>query len=254
MGTHLGPDAKSHDFHDFWSSPARFKGKPLPRKVFLNIAWGGIYNYCCAFGPRQVILRSCSFLSPSSFFLLLYWLHASFLLFVLPFFVCSFIDCIFWLVFVMLLFVSLFVLLTCFLVWYFFDWFVCLLACCFVSLLSLCSIQLAFSSRYSLRGRSARVSCLRFSYFVNALRVSRAVTRLTVYCPHRVRDISKSFNSFSIRIIFLDTMYYFASDGESLRSLASLWLEFLMSQGRHVGTHLGQNPKSHDFHDFSRKP
>ena len=51
-----------------------------------------------------------------------------------------------------------------------------MLACCFVSLLSLCSIQLAFSSRYSLRGRSARVSCFRFSYFVNALRVFRAVT------------------------------------------------------------------------------
>ena len=92
----------------------------------------------------------------------------------------------FWLVFVRLLFVSLFVLLTCFFVWYFFDWFVCVLACCFVSLLSLCSIQLAFSSRYSLRGRSARVSCFRFSYFVNALRVSRAVTRLTVYRPHRI--------------------------------------------------------------------
>ena len=42
-------------------------------------------------------------------------------------------------------------------------------------------------------------------------------------------------------------MYYFASDGESLRSVASLWLEFLMSQGRHVGTDLGQNPKIHDF-------
>ena len=146
---------------------------------------GGIYNYCWAFGPRQVILRSCLFFILLCF-LLRYWLHASFLLFVLPFFVCLFIDFIFWLVFVRLLFVSLFVLLTCFFVWYFFDWFVCLLACCFVSLVSLCAIQLAFSSRYSLRGRSARVSCFRFSYFVNALRVSRAVTRLTVYRPHRV--------------------------------------------------------------------
>ena len=42
-------------------------------------------------------------------------------------------------------------------------------------------IELASSSRDSLRGRSARVS-----FFVNALRVSRAVTRLTVYRPHRV--------------------------------------------------------------------
>ena len=85
MGTHLGPDAKSHDFHGFRPSPARFKpdfslsaaparnvqilsGKPLPRKVFLNIAWSGIYNYCCAFGPRQVILRSCLFFLPLRFF------------------------------------------------------------------------------------------------------------------------------------------------------------------------------------------
>ena len=45
-------------------------------------------------------------------------------------------------------------------------------------------------------------------------------------------------------------MYYFASDGESLRSVASLELEFCMSEGRHVGTHFGRNPESHDFHDF----
>ena len=63
MGTQFGQNPKSHDFHDFRGSPARFKpdfslsaaparnvqilsGKPLPRKVFLNIAWGVIYNYC----------------------------------------------------------------------------------------------------------------------------------------------------------------------------------------------------------------
>ena len=38
MGTHLGPDAKSHDFNDFGSSPARFKEDfplraTLPRNV-----------------------------------------------------------------------------------------------------------------------------------------------------------------------------------------------------------------------------
>ena len=27
-----------------------------------------------------------------------------------------------------------------------------------------------------------------------------------------------------------------------------------MSEGRHVGTHFGQNPKSHDFHDFRGSP
>ena len=62
-------------------------------------------------------------------------------------------------------------------------------------------------------------------------------------------DISKSASSY-LRIIFPDTLYYFASDGESLRSLASLQLEFLMRGGRHVGTHFGRNPESHDFHDF----
>ena len=50
------------------------------------------------------------------------------------------------------------------------------------------SIQLAFSSRDSLRGRSFRVSYVCFCYFSNVLRVSRAVTRLTVYRPHRVID------------------------------------------------------------------
>ena len=35
-------------------------------------------------------------------------------------------------------------------------------------------------------------------------------------------DISKSYNSFQLRIIFPDTLSYFASDGESLRSVASL--------------------------------
>ena len=49
-------------------------------------------------------------------------------------------------------------------------------------------------------------------------------------------------------------MYYLASDGESLRSVASLQLEFLMSQVGYVTTHFGQNPESHDFHDFRGSP
>ena len=57
MGTQFGQNPKSHDFHDFWSSPARFKedfsrsatlprnvqilsGKPLPRKVFFEHCLG----------------------------------------------------------------------------------------------------------------------------------------------------------------------------------------------------------------------
>ena len=49
-------------------------------------------------------------------------------------------------------------------------------------------------------------------------------------------------------------MYYFASDAESLRSVASLQLEFLKREGRHMGSHFGQNPKSNDFHDFRGSP
>ena len=106
---------------DFSRSASLFFGKPLPQKVFLNIAWGGIYNYCCAFGPRQVILRSCLFFLPLRFFccftdFMLYFFFS----FCLSSFVCLLILC-FGLFFVRLLFVSLFVLLTCFFVWYFFD-------------------------------------------------------------------------------------------------------------------------------------
>ena len=45
-------------------------------------------------------------------------------------------------------------------------------------------------------GSSLVYSIVRF--LLNALRVSRAVTRLTVYRPHRVLIFSKSFKSFSI--------------------------------------------------------
>ena len=41
-------------------------------------------------------------------------------------------------------------------------------------------------------------------------------------------NISKSLNSFSLRIIFPNTLRYKDSTGESLRSLASLCLEFCM--------------------------
>ena len=48
--------------------------------------------------------------------------------------------------------------------------------------------------------------------------------------------------------------FYCASDGDSLRSVASLWLEFLMRQGGDVTTHFGQSPESHNFHDFLGSP
>ena len=75
-------------------------------------------------------------------------------------------------------------------------------------------------------------------------------TDIFVYFRWFIENISKSPNSISLPRIFPDTLLYSASDGESLRSVASLWLEFLMRQGGHVGTHFGRNPESHDFHDF----
>ena len=181
MGSQFGQNPKSHDFHDFWSSPARFKedfsrsaaparnvqilsGKPLPRKVFLNIAWGGIYNYCCAFGPRQVILRSCLFFLPLRFFccftdfMLRFFFSfclSSFVCLLILFFGLFLLGCCSWLCLFCLL-VSLFGIFSI-------DLFVCLLVALFLCCRCACSIQLAFSSRYSLRGRSARVSCFRLS-------------------------------------------------------------------------------------------
>ena len=42
MGTHLGPDPKGHDFHDFGSSPAGFKEDfplraTLPRNIKISL-------------------------------------------------------------------------------------------------------------------------------------------------------------------------------------------------------------------------
>ena len=65
-----------------------------------------------------------------------------------------------------------------------------------------------------------------------------------------IEDFSRSPNSISLGRIFRGTIIYDASDGASLRSLASLWLEFCKRQGRHVGTQFGRNPESHDFNDF----
>ena len=45
-------------------------------------------------------------------------------------------------------------------------------------------------------------------------------------------------------------MDYFASDGVSLMSVASLWLEFCMRVGRVWETNFNENLKNHENHDF----
>ena len=73
---------------------------------------------------------------------------------------------------------------------------------------------------------------------------------LFVYFTWLIRDFSRSASLFLLPRIFPDTLSHDGSDGESLRSVASLQLEVCMSEVRHVGTHFGRNPESHDFHDF----
>ena len=75
-------------------------------------------------------------------------------------------------------------------------------------------------------------------------------TDIFVYFRWFIENFSRSPSSISLPRIFRGTIIYDASDGASLKSLASLYLEFCNGQGRHVGTKFGQNPKSHDFHDF----
>ena len=71
-----------------------------------------------------------------------------------------------------------------------------------------------------------------------------------IYFRWLIQDFSRSVNSFELFRIFPDTLYHNGSDGESLSSVASLQLENLKREGRHMGTHFGRNPESHDFHDF----
>ena len=52
------------------------------------------------------------------------------------------------------------------------------------------------------------------------------------YLVTSFRNISKSLNSFWLRIIFSDTLKYQESDGESLRSVAALYIEILKEEGR----------------------
>ena len=79
-------------------------------------------------------------------------------------------------------------------------------------------------------------------------------TIIFIYFGRLIQDFSRSVNSFELSRIFPDTLYHNGSDGESLRSVAFLWLEKIGSRGRHMGTHLGPDAKSHDFHDFGSSP
>ena len=63
-------------------------------------------------------------------------------------------------------------------------------------------------------------------------------------------DYEKFTSLFWLRIIFPWTLKYKESIGESLRSVASLWLQFCIVQGRHMGPYFGPDPESHHFHDF----
>ena len=75
-------------------------------------------------------------------------------------------------------------------------------------------------------------------------------TDIFIYFRWFIENISRSLSTILFPRIFRGTIIYDASYGASLKSLASLYLEFCNGQGRHVGTKFGQNPKSYDFHDF----
>ena len=77
-------------------------------------------------------------------------------------------------------------------------------------------------------------------------------THIFVYFRWFIENISRSPSSILLPRIFRGTIIYDATDGISLRSLASLWLEFCMIHGRLGGTDFRQNSKSHYFHDFLR--
>ena len=57
-------------------------------------------------------------------------------------------------------------------------------------------------------------------------------TDIFIYFRWFIENMSKSPNSISLPRIFPDTLLYSASDGESLRSVASLQLEFCMCEVR----------------------
>ena len=66
---------------------------------------------------------------------------------------------------------------------------------------------------------------------------------LFIYLRWLIQDFSRSVNSFELSRIFPDTLYHNGSDGESLRSVASLQLENLNWEGPNMQATLGQMPK-----------
>ena len=77
---------------------------------------------------------------------------------------------------------------------------------------------------------------------------------LFVYFRWLIQDFSRSASLFLLPQIFPDTLYHDGSDGESIRSVASLQLENLKRVGRNMQPHFGRNAKSHDFHGFRPSP
>ena len=66
---------------------------------------------------------------------------------------------------------------------------------------------------------------------------------LFIYFRWFIQDFSRSVNSFELSRIFPDTLYHNGSDGESLRSVASLQLQNLKREGRNMQATLGQVQK-----------
>ena len=64
-----------------------------------------------------------------------------------------------------------------------------------------------------------------------------------IYFRWLIQDFSRSASLFSLSRIFPDTLSHDGSDGESLRSVASLQLENLKREGRNMQPTLGQMPK-----------
>ena len=127
----FGPDAKSHDFRDFWSSPARFKedfslSATLPRNVQREPPYPGKFFWTLPGVGFAIIVAALNNVSDSCSFLVclalrcisLYCFHASFL---------SCLLSLFWFLRLILLFVPL--LCDCYFACSLARLFACLLVC-----------------------------------------------------------------------------------------------------------------------------
>ena len=70
---------------------------------------------------------------------------------------------------------------------------------------------------------------------------------LFIYFRWLIQDFSRSASLFLLPRIFPDTLFHDGSDGESLRSVASLQLENLNWEGPNMQATLGQMPKVRIF-------